>query len=152
MYPEVSLSELVSSLKNLGTMLIPYNYPLAPITEEDDMSFFKTRDAVVDGYTVILHYQKCDYDSHLMETLQIYGKYSPFLPFELVCKLARKFLGGQELSLVEVFRDNRKIYCWSVCIDRAGNPIEAPYEVEVEKCTFGGLTYNYMLPSQVNLF
>lgn len=151
-YKEPKLDEIVDNMRKLGEMLIPYNFPLAPITLEDDLAIFKERETVVDGYPIILHYQKSDYQKHFMETLQIYGKSSPFLPFNLVCKLAKRFLGSKHLSLVEIFKNNRKIYIWSVCVDKEGQAISSPYDTETEDCQFEGLNYLYMQPNQVNFF
>jgi hypothetical protein len=153
-YKESKLEEIIEGMRALGDMLIPYNFPKAPppTTMEDDLAIFKQREAIIDGYPIMLHYQKADYDKHLMETLQIYGKSSPFLPFNLICKLAKRFLGPYHLSLVEIFKDNRKIYIWSVCVDRRGRPIPAPFDTETEECEFEGLDYLYMQPSQVNFY
>lgn len=151
MYREKPLDEVIEDMRNMGERLIPHNPPKAPPTYgEDDLAIFKTRDVMVDGYDVTLHYSKADYDSHLMETLQIYGRHSPFLPFSLICKMARKFLGGHELSLVELFKENRKIYCWYVCVDRRGRPMPLPYDIEVEQCNYEGFNYLYTQPDQVN--
>lgn len=152
-YKEQKLDAIIENMRNLGDMLIKHNFPLAPMpTMEDDLAIFKERQATIDGYPLVLHYQKADYGKHLMETLQIYGKNSPFLPFSLICKLGKRFLGSSHLSLVEIFKDNRKIYIWNVCVDHRGRPLETPYEVETEKCNFEGFNYLYMQPSQVNFF
>lgn len=149
---QFKIQNIIDEMRTLGDMLIPYNFPKAPLPiMEDDLAIFKQREAVIDGYPVILHYQKSDYDKHLMETLQIYGKNSPFLPFNLICNLAKRFLGSHHLSLIEIFKDNRKIYIWTVCVDRHGKPLVAPYDTESnEECKFEGLDYIYMQPSQVD--
>lgn len=154
LYKEPKLDEIIEGMRELGDVLIPYNYPKAPpqMTLEDDLAIFKHKEAIVDGYPIILHYQKADYENHFLETLQIYGKNSPFLPFGLICKLAKRFLGKHHLSLVELFKDNRKIYIWSVCVDRRGRPIAAPYEIDTEECNFEGFNYLYMQPNQVNFY
>ena len=112
----------------------------------------REKEAVIEGYPVFVHYQKVKHHKHYLETVQIFGRNSPFLPFNLVCKIAKKFLGEDYLSLVEIFKNDRKIYVWSVCSDKKGNPIESPYKVEVEDCVFENLEYNYMQPNQVNFF
>lgn len=154
LHKEPKLEEVIESMRAMGDMLIPYNFPLvlSPITAEDDLAILKQKQVLVDGYPIMLHFQKADYRTHLMETLQIYGKNSPFLPFNLVCKLARRFLGTHHLSLVEIFKDNRKIYIWSVCVDRTGRPISAPYEMESEECDFEGFNYLYVQPNQVDFY
>lgn len=152
-YKEPKLDEIIEGMRNIGDMLVPYNFPKAPPpVMEDDLAIFKERQAIIDGYPTVLHYQKADYDKHYLETLQVYGKSSPFLPFSLVCKLGKRFLGSHHLSLVELFKDNRKIYIWSVFVDRRGRPIPSPYETETEECEFEGFNYLYMQPNQVNFY
>lgn len=153
-YKLPSLEEIIEGMRAVGDVLIPYNFPKSPppTTLEDNLTLFKEREVIIDGYSIFLHYQKADYDVHFLETLQIYNKNSPFLPFNLVCKLAKRFLGPHHLSLVELFKDNRKIYCWSVCVDDRGRPIQSPYDLETEDCQFEGFKYLYMQPNQVNFF
>lgn len=153
-YKEPKLEDVIDNMRALGDLLIPHNYPKAPLlsTSEDDLAILKEREITVDGYPIFLHYQKADYDTHLMETIQIYGKNSPFLPFNLVCKLAKRFLGSHHLSLVEIFKENRKIYIWSVCVDKRGRPIPFPFEEEIEDCEFEGFNYSYMQPNQIYFY
>src|SRR5690348_1768102 len=104
--------EVVENIKKFGEFLIPYNFPIATTEDEDAINIIKTKEVVIDGYNLIIHYNKAKYKDHYLTTLQILGRWSPFLPFSLVCKIGKKFLGDQHLSLVEIFVENRKIYCW----------------------------------------
>ena len=71
-YKELKIKDVIDSMRALGERLIKYNFPkVMPSAMEDDLSVFKQREAILDGYPVVLHYQKADYDNHLMETLQI---------------------------------------------------------------------------------
>jgi hypothetical protein len=144
------LQEHVREMRGLGDVLVPYNFPKAPAEWEDTINILKAREITVDGYTAVVHYSKGDYDDHYLETLQILGKNSPFLPFHVVCKLAKSFLGEHELSLVEIFRENRKIYCWTLTVDMTGKPIPSPFEGDVEKCNYEGFEYGMLQPDQVN--
>lgn len=147
------LDDIIEEMRNIGEHLIPYNYPRNSVMEgEDDLVVFKQRDVVIDGYSLTLNYQKSDYGGVFMETLQIFGTISPFLPFNLICKLGKRFLGSANLSLVELFRDHRKIYIWTVWIDQDGKPCDPPYEVETEECVFEGLQYSYMQPNQIDFY
>ncbi len=144
------LIEHVNEMRGLGEVLIDYNFPKAPPEWEDDLNVLKMRELVVDGYCILVHYSKADYGDHLLETLQVLGKNCPFLPFCLVCKLAKSYLGNRGLSLVEFFRDNRKIYCWTLTLDMEGKPIPSPFSPDVQMCVYDGLEYGYMKPNQVN--
>jgi len=147
-----SLDLIADHMRNVGEQLVPYNFPQASPQLEDDLNEIKSRDVVVDGYNVILHFSKSNYDDHYLETLQVIGKNTSFLPFSLIAKVGRKFLGGHHLSLVEIYKDGRKIYCWSVTLNRRGCPIASSYEQDGERCTYEGFEYSYMDPSQVNFY
>jgi hypothetical protein len=139
-------------MRALGEHLVPYNFPKTPPEYHEDLSVLKQRTCTIDGYEVVLHYSKSEFDTHTQETLQIYGEHMPFLPFSLICKLGKKFLGGYELNLVELFKDKRKIYCWSVSLDERGRPIPSPYEIQHQPCKFEGFDYSYMTQDQVDFY
>lgn len=138
---EKSLNQHISEMKNLGNVLMPFNYPKSTSESEDTINILKSRDVCVDGYDLILHYNKSDYGTYRLETLQVLGKYCPFLPFFLVCKVAKKFLGDKQLFLLEVFNDGRKIYCWTLITDEQGEPSPAPYEDNSTDCVYEGFEY-----------
>jgi hypothetical protein len=149
LYKEPKLERHVREMRALAEHLVPYNFPKAPADWEDDINILKAREVTIDGYSVVVHFSKADYGDHYLETLQILAKNAPFLPFVLLCKLAKAFLGDKELSLVEVIRDNRKVYCWTLTVDKDGNPIPSPFQQESEPCQYEGFRYSYMQPDQV---
>ncbi len=146
------LDDCVEQMREFGEFLIPYNYPKVSEKEEEDINYIKLRDVCVDGYSLILHYSKADWDDHYLETLQILGKYMPFLPFSVVCKIGKKFLGDKHLSLIEIIREGRKIYCWSVVLDHTGKPVPGPYRGELEHNEYDGLEFRRMNPEHVNFY
>jgi len=146
------IDDVVRDMKALGRTLVPYNFPQVPPAEEDKVNVLKFHEMVVDGYNVVLHFNIHDYGSHFLETFQLLGKDIPFLPFSLVCKMAKKFLDQNFLSLIEVLKDNRKIYCWTVIKDRNGNPISSPYKSKSEPCIYEDLEYSYVPPDKVNFY
>lgn len=138
-----TFEEHVRELKGLGEVLMPYNYPLSSNDVESVVNWLKGRDLTVDGYGVYLHYSKSDFSEYLVETLQVMGRYTPFLPFNLVCKVARRFFGAEHLGLMEVFRDGRKIYCWTRLLDREGRPVPPPEDSAFRSTrTYENLTYH----------
>jgi hypothetical protein len=151
--PQVRRADsVIDGLRRMGDVLVPYNFPRAHVDFEEDISDFKRADIDADGYSIILHYNKADYGRYYLETAQILAKHAPFLPFHLVVKLARKILGGHCLSLVEFYQENRKIYCWSVCLTKDGKPVPSPTDRKSLSCEFEGFTYKYMHPSQLNFY
>jgi len=149
---KLGLDETLENMRKMGEVLTPYNFPHNDPKIEDDLNAIKIMEGVVDGYRVQMHYNRADYGDHILETFQIFGHSAAFLPFAVVVKLAKKMLGGYNLSLVEIFKDNRKIYCWTVCVDKTGKPLPAPHEADSEHCVYEGFQYIYMHPSQINFY
>lgn len=152
MNQKTDIQDIVSRMKTLGERLVPYNFPMAPPHVEEDINPSKTVEATVDGYQLVLYYSKADYKNYIVEMFQVFGKNDPFLPFNLVTKLAKTFLGKEGLSLTEVIRDNRKIYCWTLRTDNVGQLIHGQLADEVEECEYEGMRYVYLRPDQVNIY
>lgn len=153
-YDPIKLDEIIDRIRNMGNLLIPYNFPLGEPSWEDDLNFLKLTECTVDGYNIILHFSKAKYEDHYLETLQIMSRDTPFLPFGLIVKLAQKILGGHHLSLVEMLRGNRKIYCWTLLVDKTGRPKKSNIEnsENVERCVYEGFEYGYIDPTTVNFY
>ena len=152
-----NFDQIYKSLKNLGQLLVPYNYPLAPSDQESIISPLKSIELEVDGYTVVISYNKGDYEDHYLETFQVYGRYTPFLPFHLVVKLAKKVLGNDNLALLEIWCGNtsqraRKIYCWTLTVGKDGQPKASPYKNKMERHVFEGFAYNYVEVGTIDLY
>jgi len=122
----LKIQEAIDNIRNLSEYLIPLTYPQNNPHLEDDIAVLKTIDGIdVDGYSVVIYFNRADYDDYYLETLQVYGKYTPFLPFPIVVKLALHILGGHELRFTEFYQDGRKMYCWTVCripLERSYSP------------------------------
>jgi len=146
------VSQAFERLRTMGEMLIPYNFPLGDVNDEDDLNILKKSEIDVDGYSLVIHFNKSRYNGYYLESFQILGKHAPFLPFCLVVKLGCMFLGSHHLSLVEFYQDNRKVYCWSVCVDYSGKPIPSPIEGDSLPCEYEGFEYKYMNPTQLNFY
>jgi len=147
-----NIDKSIKELKNLAKILVPYNYPICTLgLQNDDLLIFKTRIFIVDGYSLIAHYQRCDYDKYYLDLLQLYGDYSTYLPLPVICKFAKRFLGNKELSLVETYKENRKIYCWTVYLDKQEGVISNPYKDQGDwKYGFyDDMKYFYVPPNKV---
>lgn len=142
----------LENLRNISKDLVPYNFPLGPVELEYYLSPLKRSEAEVDGYSLVFHLNRASYNDHFLESFQVYNKYAPFLPFCLVAKLARKALGAHHLYLVEFYQEDRKIYCWSACLDARGRPIASPMKGRTTHKVFEGFEYAYMTPEQLNLY
>lgn len=141
----------VEVMRNFGDQLVPYSTPFTDAAMDEVLNLAKVKMMQVDGYVVVLVYSKNDHDDHFIESVQIAGKEMPFLPFHLVLKIGKKFLGASNLALVEYPRDGCKIYCWICCTDKHGRPVPYPYS-NGEPCQYEGVVYNYLDPSQVQMY
>ena len=148
-----SLKKIVQEMKALAEDLVPYNFPSLRYNDhEDDLGIFKSRFLFVDGYPLFIYYQKSDYQEYFVETLQIHGAKSPFVPFNVICKIGKAFLGSQHLSLIEIFKEHKKIYIWSLCTDKSNNKMEMPESDSIEQCEYEGLHYTYVQPNMVDFY
>lgn len=147
----MNLQKHIEEMRGFGDFLMPYNYPRGSAEDEDIVGHLKMREVLVDGYHLILHYSKSDYGTHFLETLQVLGKYAPFLPFYVICKIGKKFLGEQHLSLLEFMRGSHKIYCWTLILDEHGKAVSGPYDEKViSKKVYEGLEYVSLSSAQVD--
>lgn len=144
--------EKLEVMRKAAEVLVPYNFPLGPVDLEYYIAPLKKCEVEVDGYTIVFHVNKAMYNDHYLETFQVHNKHAPFLPFHLVVKLARRVLGGHHLSLVEFYQGERKIYCWSVCLDDRGRPIISPIKEKFTTKSYEGFQYMYITPEQLNLY
>jgi len=144
--------QIFENLRRVADHLIPYNFPLAAMELEDDIGTLKRMALTVDGYDVVVCFNKADYEDYYLEVFQVFSRYSIYLPFHLVVKMACSMLGNQHLSFIEFYQDNRKVYCWSVCVDDSGKPIPSQTEGEGVSKRYEGLEYKQMHPSQINLY
>lgn len=129
----------ITEIKTLGNILVNYNFPQKSKKDEEVLNELKISSIYLDGYDLIVHYNKAFYGKLYIESLQVLGKYTLFLPFSVVCKIAKKFFGDKHLSFIDVFIENRRVYCWTLLTDLEGIPIPPPYEEEnLNNCEFEG--------------
>lgn len=149
-FPIKKLDENVREIKSFGNFLMQYSKPKVSLEDDADVDCLRAREVTIDGYSVVIHYAKSDWPTHYLEVLQVTGKYVPFLPFSLVCKIGRKFLGDKHLSYLDRTKEDRKTYCWTVASDKTNNPIPVPYKNMnlSDDCEYEGLCYKCLNPSQ----
>jgi hypothetical protein len=144
------LDQTLEILRSAGEVLVPFN---SVPRYEDAISTLKRLTCVVDGYSCIIYFHKVAYENRFIEILQITGINNIYLPFNVVIKIACKGLGGHHLSYVPFYRDNIKIYCWSVLVDDRGRPLPNPFEKEkTEDCVYNGIEYSELDPKQLNIY
>lgn len=146
---EKTLDEEIDEMKVLARTLIPYTFPKVDFKYEQDIILLKQRTVTVDGFDILVCYSKSDYDDHFLESVQIQSAFAPFLPFTIVCKLGRAFLGVNKLSYIEFFRNNKKVYCWTLK-SRDDRPL--PPDKKNTPGRFEGYDYTILQPGSVDLF
>lgn len=144
------LDEIVNHMRIIGDQLVPYNFPMGSTILEDDLNILKTKQCVVDGYDIVLHFSRANYEKHYLESVQIYSSTNQFLAFDLVFKIATRFLGISHLTLVEPLKENRKIYAWTIKLDERGVPI--PMSEYGEILQYNGINYKYLDVTQVDIY
>lgn len=142
----------VEDMKKMAEQLIPYTFPQASLETEKDVKELKQREFAVDGYDVVICYSKADYGDSFLETLQIQAEHYPFLPFNVVCKIGVEFLGEECLSLIEVVKTGRKLYCWTVQTDKHDGTCILPDEEVSVPCSYQGLDFSSVNPDSVNFY
>lgn len=151
-FNHIDVDKQIKEIKDLGNVLMNYNFPQKSKRDEETLNVLKTSNMCTDGYDVVIHYNKSFYNKFYLESLQVLGRYTLFLPFCLVCKIAQKFLGNQHLSFIETFNEDRRVYCWTLLTDKEFNAIPASNKDVVENCVYEGFEYTQMNPKHVSFY
>jgi hypothetical protein len=144
--------ETINRMKKLAKTLIPKTFPNVSMAYGQDLLMLKSSELIIDGYTIVVFYSISDFKDHKIKSLQVHSKNHQFLPFNVACKIARKFLESKYISLIEIFSNNKRIYCWTQVCDEEENPIMSPYNGEYEHKEFGDFDYYLMEPDSVNFY
>jgi hypothetical protein len=128
----------VREMKGLAKSLHPYTPPRHP--KDDDISWLKTREVIVDGIPMVVHYSESDHGDIIPAVLTIGCKNAPFIPFAVVCKVARMFLGTENLTLFEYTKGGSKIYSWMVLLNK-GIPVGNHHTDKADKESYNGFDF-----------
>lgn len=148
----IPLKQHIKEMKALGEYLVPYTYPQGSLDVEKDIKILKQRNIIINGYDIVVCYSKANYGESFLETLQIQGQHYPFLPFNVVCKIGIEFLGDNCLSLIEVVKQGRKLYCWTIQTDKQDGTCIAPNEDASVPCSYQGLDFSSVNPNDVQFY
>lgn len=144
----MTLERHADELRKVCQQLIPYSFSEVDANDEDLLPL-KTRQIVVDGFDVSVNMSFAGLDKYRTESIQIQGVYTPFLPLYVVCKVARAFLGGKNLSCTDFVRDNRKVYTWIVR-RRGTKSLRTTTKSSKGECE--GFAYTILKPGHLNLY
>jgi hypothetical protein len=154
------LKDHVKEMRGMAEMLTPYSYPLKSKEDESDIACLKQRNAFIDGYDVGLLFSIASCNSHKLESLQVFGHYFSFLPFSLVIKIGRVFLGDEGLYLTEVQSSKsglvddgmRNIYVWTTHRDVDNRIIPSPFFRNPERINQNGFNFYKINESEISFF
>lgn len=132
------LQKHVKEMKTTAEAMMPYTPPKHP--KDEDFSWMKTREIIVDGVAMVAHYSIADLNDIRPAILTVGPKYGPVIPFVTVCKVARSFLGDEYLTLFEYTKGGAKIYSWMVLL-QDGKPIENQHSTRAEKESHNGFDF-----------
>ena len=144
----MSLNTVVSEMSAVADHLVPYTYPMASFQNEQQILCLKQRIVRADGYETILCFSKANYTKYMLLSLQIQGYEVPFLPFTLICKLGRIFLGSRHLSFIDFMRNNRKVYCWAI---KSLDGELLPPDKQAISVNYEGFEFSVLQPGAVDL-
>ena len=146
------IDEVISQMHALAEHLIPFSYPVVDYSEEQDVLILKQRTIVVDGYDVVICLSRAKYEEegHYLTTLQIQSVNFLFLPFYLVGKLGKLFLGEEHIYYVDFFKGFSKVYCWVVQDNFDGE--RAALESVNNRISFEDFEFNLIDKRSVNLY
>lgn len=132
------IADEIVSMKRMARMLVPYSFPQVPLAEELDVMILKTRTITIDGREVLTIFNRSEYPDTVVESLQVASCHFPFLPFNVVARLGKAFLGTRQLYYTDFFEKKKKYYCWFV---RTQNGERIPPEGDFEIKRYEDLEY-----------
>jgi hypothetical protein len=139
LYEYQKLDDEIVSMRKMAIMLVPYSHP--KVSDDYDVNYLKQRETVVDGYTITISLSRSDYEGVYLDVVSFTGKYMPYLPMPILCKLGERFLGNKELTFNEVTKDGRKYYSWMVLFKADGTPISNSFVQNGIEDSFNGLEF-----------
>lgn len=132
--PQVQAEEM----KKMAKFLQDFTPPKHPVDE--DISWLKQRELIVDGCPIVVHYSEADYGEIRMDILTISSKYAPFISFNVICNTVKLYLNKIKPTLFEYTKNGRKIYSWMV-VNKKGKPVEDFYVENSEKQSYNGFRF-----------
>jgi hypothetical protein len=144
-----TIHETVEHMKVMADLLLPLTHPRVTYEGEQQILCMKQRIVQMNGHELELCFSRADYDKYLLETIQIQSRHAPFLPFNIICKIGRMFLGERNLCYIDFFRFHRKVYCWAT--KKVDGRAIAPGK-RSDAATFEGFDYHLLHPGSVDLF
>jgi hypothetical protein len=146
-----NFDQKVEIIKKSAKFLCSMTYPKCKIGDDSDLVILKTTEVVVDGYDSGIFFSISDFGDYKIKVLQIWPLYYYFIPFNVISKIAKKFLGDQGLSFFEIWSNDRMLYCWTLVLDKEDQVINDFYRVNQKENFFSDFRYYSMEPGEINI-
>src|SRR3954469_8090995 len=116
----MTASDHINQMKGMADILVDYSFPTVSPIDEEAISILKQRIFIIDGYEVTIYYSKSEYKNEVsLKTVQVYSRTMTYLPFRLLCKIAKMFFGNEEPGYMDVSDsrvygtpESRQVYIW----------------------------------------
>lgn len=158
----MTLEENVKNIKFLSELLEPYSFPKGDAADEIILFPLKQRVLNIDGYEVLVFFNKCQYEDYILETVQVYGRYFSFLPFNIVIKVYKLFfdvlIPAYSSVFNKIYKDIsslRKTYIWIVYKNLKNeylNYKKFPVELESGLITYNDFSYVKIKENKMRFF
>lgn len=138
---KMNLDSLIEDVKKIEDISKPSN-----IISQEQEDQLKSKIVEIDGYTVVFLFKREIDGPFCLESLHLKSLHFKYLPFHIVAKLGKKFLGKHHLRLVERMVDDKKTYEWRIIVDRTGRPVEVELydHIAFEECVYDDFHYTYI--------
>lgn len=134
-----------TQLKLLADVLKKYSSPYNSKELENELLLLKKSEIFFDGYSLIYHFTKTNYEHYVLENLQVYSKDFPILPFCVPFKFAKSFFGDiQNISYLESEVDGIRVYCWMFLRKIKDNKILLPMKNYSKAISQDGVRFFYI--------
>lgn len=121
-----SVVEHVKQMKGMAELLAKKSFPTVSPMDEEEISVLKQRIITLDGYEVTIYCSKSSHNGITLDTVQIYSRNMSYLPFRIVCKVAKMFFsiepGFMDISDSRLLGtpEYRQIYIWTTYSNQDG--------------------------------
>ena len=134
-----------TQLKLLADVLKKYSSPYNSKELDNQLLLLKKNEICFDGYNLIYHFTKTNYENYILENLQVYSKDFPILPFCVPFKFAQCFYQDiKNVSYLESEIDNIRVYCWMFLRKIKDNKILLPVKNYSKTISQDGVKFFYI--------
>ena len=135
----------IDQLKVLADVLEKYSHHNNCKEFEKELLLLKKSEIFFDGYNLVFHFSKTNYENYTLDNLQVYSRDFSILPFDVPFKFAQSFYKDiNNVSYLESEVDSVRVYCWMLLKNKKDNSFLLPVDEYSKKFTKHGIKYFYI--------